>query len=215
MAKPEIIKYYPPKEERINVLSHALGLGLSVIGTIALVFKAFTFHTLSHSLSFIVFGASLILLYAASTFYHSAKLDKRRHRLNVLDHASIYVLIAGTYTPYSVVSLPNDIGMIILSVIWIVALIGVILKLFYAGKYQVFSTIMYVLMGCIMLLVAKPLGQNLSSEGLNLLYLGGVSYIVGAIIFSINKLKFNHAIFHFFVLGGSICHFFSIYYYVN
>jgi len=214
MGKPETIKYYPPKEEKINILSHAIGLGGSVVGVIALAFKALAFNQLAEQFSFIVFGASLILLYAASTFYHSAKSDKKRHRLNVLDHASIYVLIAGTYTPYSVVSLPNDIGMIILTVIWSVAIVGVILKLFYAGQYQVFSTVMYVLMGCIILVAAKPLEENLAPQGVNLLFLGGASYIVGAIIFSINKLKYNHAIFHFFVLGGSICHFLSIYLYV-
>ena len=214
MAKPKNIKYYPPKEERINILTHGIGLGLSILATIALVFKALEFKALSEAFSFIVFGASLILLYAASTFYHAAKTDKKRHRLNVLDHASIYVLIAGTYTPYSVVSLPNDVGLIILTVIWVVAITGVILKLFYAGRYQVFSTIMYVLMGCIMFFAVKPLGENLSAEGVNLLFLGGVSYIVGAVIFSINKLKYNHAIFHFFVLGGSISHFCSIYFYV-
>ncbi len=214
MKIPENVKYYPPKEEKVNIISHGIGLILSVVAFVFLVFKSFEFSEFSHVISFIVFGASLVLLYAASTFYHAAKTDKKRHRLNVLDHASIYVLIAGTYTPYALITLPDDVGRIILITIWSVALAGVILKLFYAGRYQVFSTIMYVLMGCIIIFAVQPLVDNFSFGGLLWLLLGGISYVIGAVIFSFNKIHFNHAIFHFFVLGGSICHFISIQFYV-
>jgi len=214
MKTPDNVKYYPVKEEKVNIISHGIGLVLSIIALGALIYKSTEFTQLSHIFSFLIFGASLVLLYAASTFYHAAKTDKKRHRLNVLDHASIYVLIAGTYTPYTLITLPDDVGRIILITIWSVALVGVILKLFYAGRYQVFSTIMYVLMGCIIILAIQPLVNNFSFGGLLWLLLGGVSYVFGAVIFSFNKIKFNHAIFHFFVLGGSICHFISIQFYV-
>ena len=214
MKTPENVKYYPAKEEKVNVISHGIGLALSVVALVALIYKSTEFTQLSHVFSFLIFGASLVLLYAASTFYHAAKTDKVRHRLNVLDHASIYVLIAGTYTPYTLITLPDEVGRTILITIWSVALIGVILKLFYAGRYQVFSTIMYVLMGCIIIFAIQPLVNDFSFEGLLWLLLGGISYMLGAVIFSFNKIKFNHAIFHFFVLGGSICHFISIEFYV-
>ncbi|MBE9490528.1 MAG: hemolysin III family protein [Bacteroidetes bacterium] len=206
--------YYPPIEEKINVLTHALGLLLSVFALVLLVIKSSISGTSWHIVSFSIFGASLIILYAASTFFHNSKKIKVRKRLNIFDHASIYILIAGTYTPFTLVTLNGTIGWILFGITWGIALTGVILKLFFTGKYDKISTIAYVLMGWIIVFAFKPLLNNFSSEGIVWLVFGGVAYTIGAVLYSLNRLNFNHAIFHIFVLLGSFCHFISIYFYV-
>ena len=207
-------KYYPPKEERLNILSHGIGFALSILALILLIVKARKWGEQEHLVSFSIFGASMVLVYAASTFYHSAKASRLRIRLNILDHAAIYILIAGTYTPYGLITLGDKSGYTILWIVWIMALIGVILKLFYAGRFQLFSTIMYVAMGWLIIFAINPLLENLSQAGLWWLFAGGISYTIGAILFMQNKIPFNHAIFHIFVLLGTFAHFISIYFYI-
>jgi hemolysin III len=207
-------KYYPPFEEKINIVSHAFGLILSIAALVILVLCANLHGNVWHIVSFSVYGASLIILYTASTFFHSSKNEKLRYSLNIVDHSSIYVLIAGTYTPFALVTLNGTIGWIIFGVIWGLALVGVILKFFFIGKYYLISTIMYVLMGWIIILAVKPLIDNLALAGIIWLFVGGASYTIGAFFFTFNKIKFNHAIFHIFVLIGSFCHFMSIFFYV-
>lgn len=206
--------YYPPFEEKLNVISHAFGFALSIIGLILLILKAHKIENVLHLASISIFGASMILLYAASTLYHSARKPRLRYKLNILDHASIYVLIAGTYTPFALVTLKGIVGWTVFGVIWGMALTGVILKLFFTGRYHLLSTSMYVVMGWVIVFAIKPLLNNLDLAGLWWLFGGGISYTLGAVVFSINKIKFNHAIFHLFVLLGSFCHFISIYFYV-
>lgn len=206
--------YYPPFEEKLNIISHGFGFALSILGLLLLIYRAHNLGDIIHLVSFSVFGASLILLYAASTFYHSAKSPKLRYKLNILDHASIYLLIAGTYTPFALVTLSGLTGWIIFGVVWGMAVVGIILKLFFTGRYQLLSTFMYVLMGWIIVFALKPLINNLELPGIWWLLAGGISYTLGAVFFSINKIKYNHAIFHLFVLTGSFCHFISIYFYV-
>ena len=167
-----------------------------------------------HIISAGIFGLSLVALYAASTFYHSAKDPKKRARLRINDHATIYILIAGTYTPFTLVTLSGWVGWTVFGITWSMAIGGVILKLFFTGRYNVLSTLMYVLMGWIIIFVLKPLHNSLAPDGLFWLVLGGVVYTVGAVIYSIKKIPFNHAIFHLFVLLGSFCHFVSVYFYV-
>ena len=208
------IKYYPPLEEKINIISHAIGFVLVIVGLVLLLTHAILHGNVWHIVSFSIFGASLIILYAASTLYHSAKKPALRSRLRVIDHTSIYVLIAGTYTPFTLVTLHGRTGWMIFGIVWGVALIGIILKLFFTGKYSLLSTIMYVLMGGIIVFFIKPLINNLPLDGLIWLIAGGISYIIGAILYSIKKIKFNHAIFHIFVLIGSYCHFMSVFFYV-
>lgn len=214
MRDRDRIKYYTKSEERLNVISHGLGLLLSVVGLILLIIKAGQLSAMALKVSYWIFGSSMIILYTASTLYHSVRERKLRYRLNILDHASIYILIAGTYTPFSLVTLEGTVGWIIFAVVWAFAIAGVILKLFFTGKFQTLSTIMYVAMGWIIVFAVKPLINNLSQDGLIWLFAGGISYTIGAIIFSIDKLKYNHAIFHLFVLFGTFCHFLAIYYHV-
>ena len=214
MRDRDRIKYYTKSEERLNVISHAIGLLLSIIGLILLIIKAGHLSPMALKVSYWIFGSSMIILYTASTLYHSVRERKLRYRLNILDHASIYILIAGTYTPFSLVTLRGSVGWIIFGVIWALAIAGVILKLFFTGRFQTLSTIMYVAMGWIIVFAVKPLINNLSHGGLIWLFVGGISYTLGAVIFSIDKLKYNHAIFHVFVLFGTFSHFLAIYYHV-
>jgi len=167
-----------------------------------------------HVVSFNIFGTSLIVLYVASVFYHSAKKPELRSRLRVVDHASIYVLIAGTYTPFTLVTMNGLIGWSIFGASWGLALTGIILKLFFTGKYRLISTLMYVFMGWLIVVDMKLLINNLPSDGLLWLAAGGMAYTIGAILYSIKKIKFNHAIFHILVLIGSICQFVSVFLYV-
>ena len=214
MKDVEKIKYYSPIEEKINIISHAIGFILSIVALVLLVRHAYLHGNVWQIVSFSIFGASLIILYAASTFYHSAKKSELRNRLKIMDHASIYVLIAGTYTPFTLVTLKGTIGWVLFGISWGLAVTGIILKLFVTGKYDLISTIMYVLMGWVIVFAIKPLINNLPLEGLLWLFAGGISYTIGAIIYSIKKIKFNHAIFHMFVLFGSFCHFISVFFYV-
>jgi len=206
--------HYSPLEEKTNIISHAIGLGLSIIALLLMLFRAADSGSILHIVSAGIFGASLIALYAASTLYHSAKDPKTRARLRINDHATIYILIAGTYTPFTLITLNGWVGWTIFGISWGMAITGVVLKLFFTGRFNALSTLMYVFMGWIIVFAFKPLVNSLSPDGLFWLVAGGVSYTTGAVIYSIKKIHFNHAIFHLFVLLGSFCHFVSVYFYV-
>ena len=214
MDKKTNIKFYSPTEEKLNIWSHAFGIFLSIIALVLLIIKAVQQDNIWMMISFPIFGVSLILLYLASTLYHASKEPQKRFKLKVFDHAAIYVLIAGSYTPFTLVSLNGETGWLIFSMVWVMAFTGIILKLFFTGRFKVISTAMYVLMGWLIVFYFQDLTASLHEKGVFYLILGGVLYTIGAILYSIKKIKFNHAIFHFFVLAGSFCHFLSIYLYV-
>lgn len=202
---------YSESEERLNIWSHALGLFLSLLAFPFLITKAFTYTGFWQVSSFIIYGLSLIVLYAASTFYHASVNPKNRRKLNIFDHAAIYALIAGSFTPFCIIALDSDLGWYLFVFVWIFALIGIILKLFFTGRFDKLSTAMYLLMGWQVVFFIKPLMKVLTDFGLNLLIIGGVFYTVGAMLYSIKKIPYNHAIFHLFVLLGSASHFFALY----
>jgi len=206
--------HYSPLEERTNIISHAIGLVLSVIGTLLMLLRASGSGDILQIIGAGIFGASLIALYAASTLYHSAKDPKVRARLRIVDHATIYLLIAGTYTPFTLITLKGWVGWTVFGVSWGMATCGVVLKLFFTGRYNVLSTLMYVFMGWIIIFAIKPLVNSFPIDGIFWLIAGGLAYTTGAVIYSIKKIPFNHAIFHMFVLLGSFCHFISVYVYV-
>ena len=214
MEKKTKIQFYSPTEEKLNIWSHAFGIFLSIIALVLLIIKAVQQDNIWMMISFPIFGVSLILLYLASTLYHASKEPQKRFKLKVFDHAAIYVLIAGSYTPFTLVSLNGETGWLIFSMVWVMAFTGIILKLFFTGKFKIVSTAMYVLMGWLIVFYFQDLTAHLHEKGVFYLILGGVLYTIGAILYSIKKIKFNHAIFHFFVLAGSFCHFLSIYLYV-
>ena len=206
--------HYSPLEEKTNIVSHAIGLALSIVGTLLMLLRASGSGDILHIIGAGIFGASLIALYAASTLYHSAKDPKKRARLRINDHATIYILIAGTYTPFTLITLKGWVGWTVFGVSWGMAVCGVVLKLFFTGRYNLLSTLMYIIMGWIIIFAIKPLVNSIPIDGIFWLIAGGLAYTTGAIIYSIKKIPFNHAIFHVFVLLGSFCHFVSVYVYV-
>ena len=205
---------YSKKEEKLNVLTHAFGLIMSIVGLPFLLLKSLQYNGFWKPLSIIIFGVSLIVLYAASTFYHASKDSKLRRKLNIFDHAAIYILIAGTYSPFTIIILDGSLGWLIFSCTWVFAFVGIILKFFFTGRYDKLSTAMYILMGWQIILAIKPLMNAFSINGLKFLFAGGVFYTVGALLYSTKKITYNHAIFHVFVLLGSASHFISVYKYI-
>ncbi len=212
--KDKKVTYYEVKEEILNVISHGIGLLLSIAALVLLVVFASLEGTTWHIVSFAIYGASLIVLYSASTLYHYVQHPELRRKLNIFDHAAIYILIAGTYTPFTLIVLKGWVGWTIFGFSWGLAIIRVILKLFYTGEYDKISTLAYVLMGWLIIFAIKPLVGNLPFKGLMWLLSGGVAYTVGALLYSIKSIRYNHAIFHIFVLFGSFSHFIAIFFYV-
>ena len=207
-------KFYSPLEESINIYSHVFGIIISIVGLVFLVFKAVDIGDVWHIVSTTIFGISLIVLYTASSLYHSAKDPVVRNHLRIFDHAAIYVIIAGTYTPFTLITLHGTVGWIIFGITWGMAFIGIVLKLFYTGRFKILSTSMYVLMGWMIVFAIQPLMDNLAPQGLRLLVAGGLAYTIGAVLYSIKAVPLNHAIFHVLVLVGTVCHYFAVYFYV-
>jgi len=205
---------YSPAEELINVYSHAVGAVLSIIALALLILRAIQETGILPLVSFTIFGASLVMLYITSTVYHNCKTPQLRSRLRIFDHVSIYVLIAGTYTPFALITLQGMTGWLIFGISWGFAVTGSSLKLFFTGRFKLISTLMYAFMGWLILFAIKPLANNLVDAGMLWLVIGGISYSLGAIIYSIKRIPFNHAIFHMFVLMGSFCHFVAVYFYL-
>ncbi|MCL5246113.1 hemolysin III family protein [Cellulophaga sp. 20_2_10] len=197
------------KEEKLNTASHAIGVILGIIGLFLLLFFN-TNKTTFAVFSLIVYGISIILLYTASTLYHAATDLVLKEKYRILDHSSIYVLIAGTYTPVALITLENGNGWLIFWVVWGIALVGIILKLFFTGKYEAVSLLLYLAMGWLIILDYANLVASISATSLNLLMIGGMFYTVGIIFYAVKKIPYNHFIWHLFVLGGSIAHFFFI-----
>jgi hemolysin III len=214
MQQDSRLKYYPATEERFNIATHALGLLFSVAALLALVTRALRHGDAWHLVSCSVFGLSLVALYTASTAYHGSREPALRARLRTVDHASIYVLIAGTYTPFALVTLNGPIGWSIFGLTWGMAATGIGLKLFYTGRFEIVSTLMYVFMGWLIIFFVKPLIESFPPAGLAWLLAGGIAYTLGAVLYSIGRIPFNHALFHLLVLLGSICHFVAVFGYV-
>jgi len=185
----------------------------SGVGLILLLLRALPQENPVYLVSAAVFGTSLITLYGASTLYHSAKSPVIRSRWRTVDHAAIYVLIAGTYTPFTLIILSGTVGWSVFAVSWSFAAVGITLKLFFTGRFQLLSTAMYVLMGWMIVFVIKPLIDAFAGPGMIWLFAGGIAYTVGAVLYS-TRLPYGHAIFHVFVLAGSLCHFIAVYEYV-
>ncbi len=200
------------KEELMNSLTHGLGFLLSVAGLLTLVLLAYENGNAWQISSLAVFGASLTILYGASTLYHVAKPGKVKQYLRIFDHAAIYVLIAGSYTPFALITLKEHGGIPLFFVLWGITIVGVIFKVFFVGRFNLLSTILYLAMGWMAVFVYEPMLHNLPFNGLVLLVAGGLSYTLGTVFYLWDRLPFNHAIWHLFVLGGSICHFMAVYY---
>ncbi len=214
MGNPTNQKPYTPTEERINVASHLAGAVLGAAALVLLVVRAARYGTGLHVAAAGVFGASLVVLYTVSTLYHRTADPVRRARLRVADHAAIYVLIAGTYTPFTLLVLPNTVGWAVFTATWAMAAAGITLKLFFTGRYEGLSTAMYLFMGWMIVFAFKPLVRSLSPEALAWVVAGGLAYTAGAALYAIERIRLNHALFHLLVLTGSASHFVAVYRYV-
>ncbi len=204
-------------DELLNSITHGIGVLLSIAGLVLLVVFASIrpYGDVWKIVSFSIYGASLIIMYTASTLYHSYQNPRVKKFLNLFDHAAIYVLIAGTYTPFMLVSIRGPWGWSIFGVIWGLAIAGVIFKVFfYKDKYRKVSAILYFLMGWIILIAIRPLIMEVPTAGLLWLLGGCLIYSMGIPFYIKREKPFNHVIWHLFVLGGSITHFFAIMFYV-
>jgi hemolysin III len=204
-------KRYTADEERWNVLTHGFGLVISLIGMVALLNKALQLHSVKIFVAFLIYGIGVTIMFLASTLYHSATDPKLRKRLNVLDHSAIYLTIAGSYTPITMLTMPPFWGIPLLITVWLIAATGIILKFFFIGSFPKLSTVMYVLMGWVIVIALKPLINSMETAGLVWILAGGLAYTFGAVLYQKPGLKFNHALFHLFVLIGAVCHYIVIY----
>lgn len=206
-------KDYSDEEERWNILTHGFGLGISVLGVVVLLVKAFQLHSLKIFIAFLIYGIGLTTMFLASTLYHSSKDPGKRKKLKIFDHIAIYLTIAGSYTPITLLTMPPDWGIPVLIAVWLIALTGIVLKFFFTGRFSKLSTAMYVLMGWVIVVALKPLINSMETAGLLWLLMGGLAYTGGALIYQIERIKFNHAIFHVCVLLGAAFHYVVVFSY--
>jgi hemolysin III len=200
-------------EEQLNTITHAIGSLLGIAGLVLLL--VFNSYKTEWSLfSVIVYGISIIVLFTASTLYHHVKSDKRKHYFRIIDHISIYILIAGTYTPVLLIALDDSLGWPLFWVVWGFAAFGVILKLFFTGRFEIFSVLLYLAMGWLVVFDFARLNDVIGSEGILFLFAGGLAYTGGIIFYAIDKIPYNHVIWHLFVLAGAIFHFFMVFGYI-
>ncbi|HEX2224623.1 MAG TPA: hemolysin III family protein [Thermoanaerobaculia bacterium] len=200
----------PEREEMANAITHGVGIVASLVGGIVLIALAVLRGDGWQIASAAVFSVSLLLLYVTSTLYHAARGETAKSRLKTLDHCAIYVLIAGTYTPFTLVGLRGPLGWGLFTAIWGLALAGIIFKLFFTGRLKLLSTLMYVAMGWLVVVVIKPLILAIPREALVWLVVGGLSYTAGTLFYHNRRIPYSHAIWHLFVLFGSLCHFAAV-----
>lgn len=202
------------KEEIANAVTHGIGVLLSIPALVFLILFAVRSGDSLDIVSFSIFGASMLLLYICSTLLHGVQHKKAKYVFEIMDHGAIYVLIAGTYTPFLLGPLRGDLGLTLLIIVWSLAIGGIIFKCFFVRKFILLSTLIYLLMGWLIIVAVKPLYDSLSGPGFGLLLLGGLLYSFGTIFYVWKKIPYHHAIWHGFVLGGSAAMFFCVLFYV-
>ncbi len=202
-----------PFEEKLNAFTHAIGALLGIVALILLMIYD-NQKTPWSFFSIIVYGMSIIVLFTASTLYHTVKNEKRKHYFRILDHISIYLLIAGTYSPVLLISLEEHLGWTLFWVVWGIAAVGMVLKLFFTGRFGIISTLLYLVMGWLIVFDFSNLSTIIGAMGVFYLFAGGCFYTLGIVFYAIEKIPYNHVIWHLFVLAGAISHFFMIFGYV-
>lgn len=205
---------YNFKEEIANAITHGIGFLLSIPALVILIISAARNGGPLEVVSFTIFGVSMLLLYLFSTMLHSFKPSKAKNVFAILDHSAIYILIAGTYTPFVLVTLNGALGWTLFGIIWGMAIAGISFKCFFINRFRVLSTLFYILMGWLIIIAIEPLYTNLSSQGFYWLLAGGILYSVGAVFYIWRNLPYSHAIWHLFVIAGSACMYFCILIYV-
>ncbi|MFU2158784.1 PAQR family membrane homeostasis protein TrhA [Caldisericum sp. AR60] len=202
------------KEEIGNSISHGVGVALSIAGLVLLIIKGVGSHNSIKFFAYLIFGITLTLLYTASTLYHAlyinVKSDRIKRILRLLDHSAIYLLIAGTYTPFSLIGIGGTLGRNIFIIVWVLAITGVVLKAFFVGKFPVLFTTTYLVMGYLIIFSWKALVASIPKGALILLIAGGLTYTLGVFFYAFQRYQYNHFIWHFFVLAGSILHYLAV-----
>ncbi|WP_314059459.1 hemolysin III family protein [uncultured Vagococcus sp.] len=210
MEQTMFSKKYLIVNEVLNAVTHGIGVGLSIAGLVILLVKGARLGSPTHVVAYAIYGATLILLFLASTLFHSLIFTKAKKVFQVFDHSSIYLLIAGSYTPFCLLTIKGWLGWTLFVVIWLMALLGVVYKSIWLAKKGNSAVIIYIIMGWLCLTAVKPLYEGLGPIGTGLLVLGGVSYTVGAIFYSMKNVRFMHVVWHLFVMLGAGLMYFSI-----
>lgn len=214
LGKEDVAVVKTAMEEIMNAITHGIGAIFAIIGLSILTAAAYINGGAWHMASGIIFGISMVLLYLASTLYHSFTNQRIKDILKIFDHAAIYLLIAGTYTPFTLIPLHGTVGWIIFGIVWGLAFLGILLKIFFVKRFKVLSTLCYLLMGWFAVVMIDPLLSSIHIYGLYWLIAGGLFYTVGAIFYLLQRLPYHHAIWHLFVIAGSVAHFIVILNYV-
>jgi hemolysin III len=201
-------------EEIANSISHGVGLGAAIVGTPLLIVHAVQTGGIGYIVGCTIFAATMIVLYLSSSLYHSFHPGRLKHIFRIIDHSAVYLLIAGTYTPFTLGVLYGAWGWTLLVLIWVLALTGVALKVLRRMTHPIISTILYLLMGWLIIIAIDPLYERLPASGLVWLVAGGLAYTAGTVFFvSDSRLRFGHFVWHWFVLAGTTCHYFAVYWY--
>ena len=203
------------REEAANSISHGLGLLLAVVAVPILVIEAVRLGSVQFTVGVCVFGGTLILLYLASTLYHSLTHEAGKSLCRLLDHTAIFLLIAGTYTPFSLGVLRGPWGWSLLAVIWALAILGITLKISVRTRYSRITIVLYVIMGWLAIVAIKPILLLVPVPGIVLIFAGGIAYTAGLAFFAAQRLRYNHFIWHLFVIAGTTCHFFAVLWYAS
>ena len=196
-----------------NAITHGIGAAFAVAGAVYLI-VASTRGTAWHIVSCSIFAGTLVLVYLCSTLYHSLVRTRARHVFQILDHSSIYLLIAGTYTPFTLISLHGPLGWSIFGVEWTLAIAGVIFKSFAVDRFEVASALVYLFQGWLVVVAARPLIHAIGWHGIAWMGAGGLAYTLGIVFFALDRLRYFHATWHLFVLAGSVAHYFAILFYI-
>lgn len=201
-------------QEKANSITHGIGTLLSITGLVILMIAAFSKGDIWRIVSFSIYGTTLVLLYLSSTLYHGLPNIRIKHIFQVLDHSAIYLLIAGSYTPLTLISLRGPWGWTLLGLVWGIALIGILMKVFFFNATQVISMILYIIMGWLVIIAIKPLLETIPRGMFWWIVAGGLSYSLGIIFYLASRIPYHHTIWHLFVMGGSIAHFLGILFYL-
>jgi hemolysin III len=209
-----VLPRYGFGDELASSVIHGIGIVLSIVGLAVLVAHTASYGTASDVLASAVYGLSLILLYTASTLYHSIRAESVRRMLRTLDHIAIFLLIAGTYTPYTLIALRGTWGWSLFGAVWSLALLGIALEMGLLKRYRRFAVLLYVAMGWVGIVAFRPLLAHLQTGGMVLLLAGGAAYTLGVPFYLWRKLPYHHSVWHFFVLAGSVLQFLAVFFYV-
>ena len=198
------------REETANSVTHGIGLALSVAGLALLVVFASLYGTVWHVVGSSIYGATLVVLFTASTLYHSARTPKLKHAFKIADHCCIFLLIAGTYTPYTITNLRGGWGWALFGVVWGFAVFGIVFKVLFVNKFRIASSIGYVVMGWLAVIAIKPMVEVVPLDNLMWLAAGGIAYTAGLVFYVTDRVPYSHTVWHMFVLTGSFCHYYAV-----